>query len=120
MHPVVKATDFELTGGLTVQLQVDPSLTLPMVNGVPLTLADFSAVVKASNATTVQQALTSTGGGVFQAQFPFLAPDSYGVSFIAPTGVSFTTTPGTPAPVSVVSGQTTTATFTLTTATLGP
>src|SRR3569832_1082582 len=42
MHPVVTASDFELSGGLTVTLQADPALTLPTVNGTPLTLGDFS------------------------------------------------------------------------------
>jgi hypothetical protein len=120
MHPVVKATDFELTGGLTVQLQADARLTLPMVNGVPLTLGDFKAEVAGSDATTAQQALASAGGGVFQVQFPFLAPGSYSVSFIAPAGVSFATNPVTPATVSVASGQTTTESFTLTSATVTP
>jgi Domain of unknown function (DUF4382) len=120
MHPVVKATDFELTGSLTMQLQADPNLTLPMVNGAPLTLGDFTAEVTASDATTVQQALTTAGGGVFEAQFPFLAPGSYSVSFVGPAGVSFATTPGTPATVSVASGQTTTGSFTLTSATVTP
>jgi hypothetical protein len=120
MHPVVKATDFELTGGLTVQLQVDPTVTMPLVNGSALALADFTAVVTASDASTSSVALTDAGNGTFQANFPFLAPGSYSVNFTAPTGVSFTTTPNAPATVSVTSGQSTTAAFTLTAATVTP
>ena len=103
-----------------MQLQADASLTLPMVNGVPLTLGDFKAEVTASDATTSQQTLASAGGGVFQAQFPFLAPGSYSVSFVAPAGVSFVTSPVTPATASVASGQTNTQSFTLTSVTLTP
>lgn len=120
MHPVITATDFEVTGGLTVQLQVDPSVTMPMVNGSALTLGDFTAVVTASDNSTKNVALTDAGSGVFQAQFPFLAPGSYSVSFAAPTGVSFTTTPAVPATATVSSGQTTTSAFTLTAASVTP
>ena len=120
MHPVVKATDFELTGGLTVQLHVGPSVTMPMMNGSALTLADFTAVVTASDASTSIVALTDAGNGVFQAQFPFLAPGSYSVNFTAPGGMSFTTTPSVPATVSITSGQSTTSAFTLTAATVTP
>lgn len=120
MHPVIKASDFELTGSLTVQLQVDPNLTMPMINGTPLTLGDFSAVVTASDASTSSVALTDAGAGIFQAQFPFLAPGSASVSFTAPTGVTFTTTPAVPATVSITSGQPATATFTLSTAAAAP
>jgi hypothetical protein len=120
MHPVIKATDFELTGGLTVQLQADPGLTMPNINGTPLTLGDFTAVVTASDASTSSAALTDVGGGVFQAQFPFLAPGNATVSFTAPSGVTFTTTPAIPAAVSIVSGQPATAAFTLSTAVATP
>jgi hypothetical protein len=117
MHPVIKATDFELTGGLTVQLQAAPALTMPTVNGAPLTLGDFNAVVTASDASTSSVALTDAGSGTFQAQFPFLPPGSASVTFTAPAGVTFTITPAIPAAVSITSGQPTTASFTLTAAT---
>jgi hypothetical protein len=120
MHPVIKATDFELTGGLTVQLQPDPTLSMPMVNGSPLTLADFTAVVTTSDASTSSSALTNAGNGTFQAQFPFLAPGSATVNFTAPAGVTFTMTPTVPASVTITSGQPTTQAFTLTAAAATP
>jgi hypothetical protein len=116
MHPVIKATDFELTGGLAVQLHAGPGLTMPLVNGSPLTLADFTAVVTASDANSNSAALTDSGDGTFQALFPFLPPGSATVSFTAPAGVTFTTTPDVPAVVSITSGQPTTSAFTLTAA----
>jgi hypothetical protein len=120
MHPVVKATDFEVSGGLTVQLNADAAVTMPVVNGVALTLADFTTVVTASDNSTEQVALTDAGNGVFEAHFPFLAPGSYSVTFTTSAGISFTTTPTVPATVSVSSGQSTTAAFALTTATVTP
>ena len=41
MHPVVKATDFELAGNVDVTLKLGPGVTLP----APATLADFKAVL---------------------------------------------------------------------------
>jgi len=120
MHPVIAASDFETTGGLTVQLQVDPSVTMPTVNNSPLTLADFTAVLTASDASTQSVALTDAGSGAFHAEFLFLAPGSYSVTFTAPSGVTFTTSPVVPATAAVSSGQTTTAAFTLTAATVTP
>jgi hypothetical protein len=120
MHPVIKATDFELTGGLTVQLQAGPTLTMPTVNGSPLTLANFTTVVTTSDSSTSSVALTDAGDGTFQAQFPFLAPGTATVSFTAPAGVTFTTTPALPASVSITSGQPTTSAFTLTAAAATP
>ena len=120
MHPVVKATDFELTGGLTVRLQAGSDLTMPMVGNAPLTLEDFTAVVTASDASTSSVLLADDGNGTFQATFPFLAPGNAIVTFTAPSGVTFTTSPVVPATVSVNSGQTTTSTFTLTGAAFTP
>jgi hypothetical protein len=114
MHPVIKASDFEFTGGLTVQLQKGSDLTMPLIGSTELTLADFTAVVTASDASTSSVALTDAGNGTFQAHFPFLAPGDATVSFTAPTGVTFTTTPIVPATVGVMPGQSTTLTFMLT------
>lgn len=119
MHPVVTASDFETTGGLTVSVTLDPSVTMPTVNGSPLTLGDFSAVVTASDNSTHQVALTDSGNGTFTAAFPFLPPGDYSLNFTAPSGVTFTTNPTVPATEHVVSGQTTTATFTITAVKVG-
>jgi hypothetical protein len=121
MHPVVKATDFQATGSVTVQLQKDPSLTMPTVGSSPLSLGDFRAVLTAPDATTHQVVLTDANNdGVFEAQFPFLAPGTFTVDFTTPSGVSFTTTPSHPATVTVSTGQDATVSFTLTGATVTP
>jgi len=120
MHPVVKATDFEVTGGLTVNVTLDPSVTMPTVNGTALTLADFSAVLTAGDNSTTQVALTDAGNGTFTAAFPFLAPGDYSLNFTAPSGVTFTMNPTVPVTEHVASGQTTTAAFTVTAVQVSP
>ena len=120
MHPVVKATDFEVTGGLTVDVTLDPAVTMPMVNGSALTLADFDAVLTASDNSTHQVALTDAGSGTFEAKFPFLAPGSYSLTFTAPAGVTFTTNPAVPATVTVTTGNDATTSFTVTAVSLSP
>jgi len=120
MHPVVKATDFEVTGGLTVNVTLDPSVTMPTVNGTALTLADFSAVLTAGDNSTTQVALTDAGNGTFTAAFPFLAPGDYSLTFTAPTGVTFTTSPTVPATEHIASVQTATSSFTVTAVALSP
>ncbi|HEV2180094.1 MAG TPA: DUF4382 domain-containing protein [Gemmatimonadaceae bacterium] len=114
MHPVVTATDFEVTGGLTVDVTLDPSVTMPTVNGSVLTLADFDAVLTASDNSTHQVALADAGNGTFEATFPFLAPGDYSLDFTAPSGVTFTMNPTVPATEHVASGETTKAAFTVT------
>jgi hypothetical protein len=120
MHPVVKATDFEVTGGLTVDVTLDPSVTMPTVNGSALTLGDFDAVLTASDNSTTQVALTDAGSGTFEAKFPFLAPGTYSLTFTAPTGVTFTTNPVVPAAVTVTSGGDASSSFTVTAVSLSP
>ena len=120
MHPVVKATDIQFSGGLTVQMTQDAALTMATLNSAPLTLDQFSAVITASDNSTKTLALTDAGNGVFQAQFQYLAPGSYTVNFTAPTGVSFTTNPTVPATATVTSGEVTTSAFTLTAASVAP
>lgn len=120
MHPVVKATDFQTTGGLTVQLTQASSLTMPLLNGTALTLGDFTAVLTASDNSTKSVALTDAGNGIFQGQFPFLAPGTYSLTLTAPSKVTFTTTPAVPQSITLQSAQEDTSSFTLTAASVSP
>lgn len=120
MHPVVTATDFETTGGLTVSVTLAQGVTLPTLNGTPMTLGDLTAVVTASDNSTHQVALTDGGNGTFTASFPFLAPGDYSLDFTAPSGVTITTNPTVPATEHVASGGTTTAAFTVTAVQVSP
>ena len=117
MHPVVKATDFETTGSVTVQLTLADTVTLPTVHDTAVTLGDFDAVLTAGDGTTRTLPLTDAGNGTFSAQFLYVAPGDYTVDLTAPSAVTFTTDPTRPAPVSVSSSGSATVSFTLTSAT---
>lgn len=111
MHPVMTATEFELSGTVNVSLQLGAGVTLPAT----VTLGQFSAVLTNAGGSAKTLALADAGGGAFTASFPYLIPGTYTLTFTAPAGVtSFTTAPAVPATVTVVSGQPTAEAFTLT------
>ncbi len=116
MHPVIRATDFETTGGLTVTLSKDSSVTMPTVNGSVVGLNDFTAVVTGPDSSTRSTAFQAGSDGRYEAHFPFLAPGSYSVDITGPSGVTFTTSPSHPATVTVPSGGSASQAFTLTSA----
>ena len=108
MSPVLTATDLTFSGGLKVSLSKDPALTLPSVNGTPVTLGQFKATLTKAGGTTEELALTDADlNGTFEATFKYVVAGSYTVNFVAPAGVSsFTTNPASPATVTVTSGTT--------------
>jgi len=112
MHPVITGADIQTTGTVNVSLVLGNGVTLPVVGGHQVTLADFSATL---GGTTL--ALDGTGKATFQ----FVAPDTYPLSFSGPAGVTFTTDPvatvATPIQVTVPSGQAVSASATITSAT---
>lgn len=112
MHPVMTATEFELSGTVNVTLKLGPGVTLPGT----VTLDQFTAVLTNSGGSSKTLPLTNASG-TYSAVFPYLIPGNYAVSFTAPAGVvSFTTAPATsptPAPLTVTSGQPTAVDFTL-------
>ena len=111
MSPVLTATDLSFSGGLTVTLAKDPALTMPSVNGTPVTLGQFKATLTKVGGGTEELALTDANNdGTFEAAFLYVAAGSdYTVNFVAPAGVStFTTNPASPAAVTVTSGTSTT------------
>lgn len=116
MHPVVKATDFELAGAVDVTMKLGPGVTLP----APTTLADFKAVLSpappASGGNTIL-ALTSTDATTYGASFKYLFPGDYTLTFNAPSAVNaFVTAPAVPTTVTVASGRATAASFVMTSA----
>lgn len=113
MHPVMQATEFELSGGVDVTLALGQGVTLPGTT----TLAGFSAVLTPSaggDGTTLPLAATSSGA--YGVSYKYLFPGTYTLTFTAPAGVSFTTNPPVPATVTVTSGQATAAAFVVTSA----
>ena len=113
MHPVVMATDFELTGTIDVTLKLGAGVTLP----APTTLADFKAVLTPSaGGDSTPLALSTTDSVTYAVSFKYLAPGSYTLTFTAPSGVSFVTAPPVPVTVTVASAQATAADFVVTSA----
>ena len=106
MSPVVTATELAFSGSLKVTLAKDPALTLPTINGTPLTLGQFKATITKAGGTPEELPLTDADNdGVFEASTRYVPAGDYTVDFVAPAGItSFSTTPAHPATVSVVSG----------------
>ncbi len=127
MKPVIKGADIVFSGSVNVTLARGEGVNMPTVNGRALTLGDFRATLKSTETATdgaaepaaEEIALTDANGdGVFEASFKFLVPGNFEISFVAPEGVSFTTNPAVPAPVTVGSGTDQTKAFTLTSASI--
>ncbi len=113
MHPVVTATDFELSGTVNVTLALGSDVTLPGT----VTLGQFEAVLTNSGGSPKTLALTnSNGSSTYSASFLYLIPGTYTLTFTAPGITSLTTSPTIPATVTVTSGQPTTEAFVLTAA----
>jgi hypothetical protein len=115
LHPVITGGDIQATGTVQASVQLDQSVSLP--SGV--TLADFSATLtNTATLTSTTTPLTDDDhDGVFEVNFVYVAPGSYEVSLVPPAVLtSVTTTPTTPAAVTVTSGQSSTAALTVTAA----
>jgi hypothetical protein len=117
MHPVIKGADITFSGSVLATLALAEGVTLPRVEGLPVTLAQFEAVLTNAEGSAEPLALTDANGdGVYEAHFKFLFPGEYSLTFTAPEGVSFTTNPAIPAAVTVTSGQAGTQAFLVTSA----
>jgi hypothetical protein len=115
MHPVVKGADITLTGSAAVTLALGNGVTLPVVNNAQTTLANFNAVLTHSDGTRTVVALVDTNAdGVFEANFKYLTPGTFTLSFEGPAGVtSINVAPAIPFTVNVESGKAGTYAFTL-------
>jgi hypothetical protein len=122
MHPVVTATDFQLSGTIDVSLAYRAEQPLPGTN----TLADFKAELSsvASDNTLIPiKAINLAGTNTLESgsvSFTYLVPGNYAVGFTAPSGVNAVYSPNVPLPVVVDPGQVTKAAFELTSFTLLP
>ena len=63
MSPVLTATELQFTGSAKVTLTKDPALTLPSINGTPVTLDQFKATLTKSGGTPTELPLTPTTTG---------------------------------------------------------
>jgi len=118
MHPVCHATDVQLTGSAQVTLTLDPSVTLPLINNVQITLADFTASFTGSDNVARTAAFSDPDNdGIFTADLLWVAPGDYAFDIIPPAGITvFTTTPALPTTITVASDGTASASFTVTAA----
>jgi len=118
MHPVIKGAEVSLTGSARVDLTLDPSVTLPVINAAQVTLADFTATFTGSDGVPRAAAFADgDGDGTFSAELLFVPPGDYSVDITGPTGLTvFTTTPALPGSVTVTANATATAAFVVTAA----
>jgi len=118
MSPVLLATELGFTGSLKVTLTKDAALTLPSVNGTPITLGQFKATLTKTGEAPQESALTDADNdGTFEATFPYVVAGDYTVDFVPPTGITqFTTNPARPTAVTIASGGSATHAATLLTA----
>ena len=108
MSPSIKATDFLLTASITASVSVADTVSFPDVAGQPVTLADF--VLEATDASGDPEGaapLTDPDGdGVFEATFQFLDPAEGPFSLsLAHDSLAVTTDLPSPVTVEVTSGQ---------------
>ena len=101
MHPVVRATEVELSGSLDVTLVVADTVVLPGT----LTADSFAVRLGTEPPVTVIDGL---------AGFDFLVPGTYTVSLVAPDGVEVVTDPELPVDVDLASGEDADLTITIT------
>lgn len=111
MHPVITGGELGFTGGIRVTVRNAEGVTFDL-GAATASLTDASDV-----AVGVAQALTDDNAdGIFEAHFGFLEPGSYKVVVTPPVGVTIVTDPVSPYAVTVTSGNTTEANFTVTSA----
>jgi hypothetical protein len=117
MNPVVRAAAVNYTGSVLARVRLGDGVTLPTINGTPVTLAVLGAVLTNASGSRETLALTDADGdGVFEARFRYLLPGEYTLTLVGPDGMTFATTPARPALVSVGSAQNVEVAFAVTSA----
>lgn len=114
MRPVVRASDFALTGTAEVSLALAGGVALPSDT---LSLADFTAELTKEGGEAVPVAFADANGdGTFTAAFRYLVPGAYSVAVVGPEAIAFSADVELPLEVAVQSGTTARAAVTLTAA----
>ena len=106
LHPVIQATELELSGSIVVSLALADSVKLPILNGRQLTLGDFRARLTNVDGSSEELELVDPDGDlVFEAEFLYLLPGTYRLEIVTDVDVDFALDLDIPATVTVGSGQ---------------
>lgn len=91
LRPTLKATSVQRAATLAVSLSKAADLTLPSLNGTPITLGALRVKLTPVNGTEAKtlDLTDADGNGVYENTFRYLFPGDYAVSFVVPEGVSF-------------------------------
>jgi hypothetical protein len=109
MGPVIKGADLAFSGNVKVTLQPGAGVALSALD-----VGALQAVLVNAAGSREPLAFTQGADGAYVADFKYLLPGSYQVDLEAEEGVSFSTDPGHPAPVTVGSGAEASVGFSLT------
>jgi hypothetical protein len=117
---VISLATAALPASIKATLVLGSGVTIPNLNGQPVTLAQFKArLTPPGGGAAVDVAFTDANNDLtWEANFAGLVPGSYGLALVAPTGMTGTFNPTSPQTVAVASGAAETRAFTLTAATV--
>jgi hypothetical protein len=109
MHPVITGGDIQVTGSVHTTVQLGDGVT-------GLDLSQVSAALVQGTDTVAKVALTDPdANGVFTADLLYVAPGSYTLGLVPPSGINgIITNPATPLAVNLTSGQEVTEALTVT------
>jgi hypothetical protein len=121
LAPVVQGAVFTEPAKARALLTLGEGVTLPDIGEATPTLADFRAVLTTADGATETQALTDADlNGAFEADFNYVLPGEYTVTFEGPAGLTVTTDPALPIAVTTAAGTTVDASATITGASVTP
>lgn len=118
MHPVLTGAEIQASASLSVTAVLGAGVVMPTPTGgsAVATLAQVNAVLRNADGGEEKALLTDANAdGTFEVNFAYVLPGSYTVD-LELAGVTLTTLPGKPAPVSLVSGASAAVAFTITAA----
>lgn len=111
MSPVIRGAEVQLSGNASVSVTLGEGVTLP----ASVALSAFTVVLTDADGGTESMALDTNGAATFR----FLIPGTYTVTLQGPAGFIVTATPDLSQTITVSSGATASAAFTLTGITTG-
>jgi hypothetical protein len=121
LAPVIQGGIFTEPAKARAWLTLGDGVTLPDIGDDTPTLADFRAVLTTSDGATEQQSLADADlDGTYEADFDYVLPGDYTVTFEGPAGLTVTTDPVTPIAVTTAAGASVDASATITGATVTP